>query len=110
MKMKQVLETNVSLPEAAQARIEEIHAMRKQIPDLDIPVPQATNRALVAAGSVPSEFIEAAANSRTVTPELLHGAAVPPDKLRELVSFANAYDAVADQLEGLARFIRQKTA
>lgn len=110
MQMQKAVDTNVSHTEAALARIEEIHAMRKQIPDLDIPVPQKTRKALGPAGTVPPEFIEAATNSRSVTPELLHGAAVAPEKLRDLMSFATAYEPVADQLESLARFIRQKAA
>jgi hypothetical protein len=103
-------EVNVSHPEAAQARIEEIRVMRTMIPELDVPVPPGLRGALGPAGGVPPEFIEAATNSRTNTPELVHGSAVPAEKVRDLVSYAMAYDAVADQLEGLARLIRQRTA
>jgi len=108
--MPKALEMNVSHTEAAQARIEEIHAMRNQIPDLDVEAPQLTRREMATVVSVPPEFIEAATNSRSLTPELLHGTPVPPETVRDLMSFATAYDTVADQLEGLARFIRQRTA
>ena len=108
--MPKALEMNVSHIEAAKARIDEIHAMRSQIPDFDVEAPQLTRRSLGIAGSVPPEFVEAATNSRSLAPELLTATPVPPEKVRDLMVFATAYEGVADQLEGLARYIRQRTS
>jgi hypothetical protein len=101
------VETHVDI---AQACIEEVHAMRSRIPELGVTPPQLTRREMATVGSLPPEFVEAATNSRSVGPELLHATPVPPEKVRDLIVYANAYDALADQLEGLTRFIRQRTA
>jgi hypothetical protein len=102
---RKAVEVSVSHTEAALARIEELRTMRNNIPDLSVELPP-TGKGLATAASVSPEFVEATALARTNTPELVHGGAIPPEKLRELVTFASAYEAFANELDSLSSFVR----
>ena len=92
--------------ESAQARVEEIRAMRQQIPNFVVPTSRTERRRLSKAASVPPDFIERTVVALKNNPALVRGGGPDPDQTRELMSFAEAFGPVADELEALARFIR----
>ena len=92
--------------DAAQARVEEIRALREQIPNLVIPASKTERRKLSRAASVPPELVELAAVAVKNSPSLVRGGAINPDQVRDLMSYAEAYGPVADELEALASFVR----
>src|SRR6476646_3294118 len=91
--------------ETAQVRVQEIHAMRDQIPNFVVLVDGDPRRMAVAA-SLPPEFIELVAVATTNSPPLVRAGATDPDEARDVMSFAEAYTPVADELEALAQFVR----
>lgn len=90
----------------AQVRIEEVKTMRAKIPNLVLPTTSGDHRRLIRAATLPPEFIEltavAVANSLTLVRE----GGPNPDRTRDLMSFADAYEPLADELEALAQFLR----
>lgn len=92
--------------DGAQACVEEIRAMRQRIPNFVVPESKKASRRLATAASVPKEFIELAAVAVKNSAMLVRGSGVDPAQIRDLVSFAQAYAPVADELEALAHFIR----
>lgn len=92
--------------DAAQARVQEIRAMRQQIPNFVIPTDKSERRKLSRAASVPSAFVERTAVAVKNSPLLVRGGATDPERARDLMSYAEAYAPVADELEALAAFIR----
>src|SRR6266498_2615898 len=92
--------------DAAQARVQEIRAMRQQIPNFIIPLDKTERRRLVRAASLPAAFIELTAVAVKNSPSLVRGGATNPDEARDLLSYADAYAPLADELEALAAFIR----
>ena len=92
--------------DAAQARVEEIRAMRRQIPNFVIPSSKDEGRRLSKAASVPQQFIELTAVVVKNSPALVRGGGPDPLQTRDLMSFAEAYEPVADELEALAQFVR----
>jgi hypothetical protein len=95
-----------SYTDTAQARVAEIRAMREQIPNLVIPDSKSATRRLNSAASVPQPFIELAAVAVTNIPVLVRGGGVDPAQIRDLLSYAEAYAPVADELEALVLFVR----
>jgi hypothetical protein len=59
---------------------------------------------------VPPEFIELTAVATRNNAALVRGGGVDPDQIRDLMSYAEAYSPVADELEALARFVRHSVA
>jgi hypothetical protein len=55
---------------------------------------------------VPREFVELATMAVANQSELVRGASAPPAVVRDLMSYADAYSPVADELEALAQFVR----
>jgi hypothetical protein len=92
--------------ESAQARVQELRAMRQQIPNFVIPTDKTEHRKLTKAASVPQAFIELTAVAVKNSPSLVRGGATDPEQSRDLLSFADAYAPVADELEALAQFIK----
>ena len=92
--------------DAAQARVEEIRAIRQQIPNFVIPSSKEERRKLIKAASVPAQFVELAAVVVKNSPALVRGGGPDPIQTRDLMSFAEAYDPLADELEALAQFVR----
>src|SRR5262245_18963905 len=92
--------------DAAQARVEEIRALRQKFPNLVIPASSAERQRLSKAASVPEPFIELTAVAVKNSPSLVRGGATDPEQIRDLMTFAEAYAPVADELEALATFVR----
>jgi len=90
----------------AQARVEEIRAMRQKIPNFVFPTAKGERRRLVSAATVPPQFIELAAVAVKNSAALVRGGSPDPDVLRDLLAFAEAYEPLADELEALAYFVR----
>jgi hypothetical protein len=80
--------------------------MRQRIPNFVIPASNKAGQRLAAAASVPKEFIELAAVAVKNSATLVRASGADPVQLRDLMSFAEAYAPVADELEALAHFIR----
>ena len=92
--------------ETAQARLQELRLWREQIPRFVIPpTPDATQR-LSPAASVSPEFIELTNVAVTNQKALVREERVPPAEIRDLMSYADAYSPVADELEALAQIVR----
>ena len=96
--------------DGAQACVEDIRAMRQRIPNFVIPESKNAGRRLASVASLPQQFIELAAVAVKNSATLVRGSGADPMQLRELMSFAEAYAPVADELEALAHFIRHSVA
>ena len=92
--------------DAAQARIEEVRALREKIPNLVIPTTKDERRKLAAAASVPPEFVERTAVAVKNSPTLGQVGTTDPEQTRDLMTYAEAYEPLADELEALASFVR----
>lgn len=95
--------------QAAQARVDELRAMRLAIPNFVIPTLNGGTRSLISAASVPAEFVELTVVAIRNSAALVRGSA-DPDVTRDLISYADAYAPVADELEALAHFVRHSIA
>jgi hypothetical protein len=101
-----VNEVPQSYTDSAQARVDEIRAMRQLIPNFVIPASTSASRSLSSAASLPQQFLEFAVMAVKNNAALVRGSGVDPAQLRDLMSFAEAYGPVAAELEALAQFIR----
>ena len=104
--MSTVNEVPQSYIDSAQARVDEIRAMRQLIPNFVIPASTSATRSLATAASLPQQFMEFAVVAVKNNAALVRGSGVDPAQLRDLMSFAEAYGPVAAELEALAQFIR----
>jgi hypothetical protein len=98
--------TTTSHADIAQARVAEVRAMRERIPDLVIPESKGASRKLVSAAGVPPQFIELTAVAVKNSDALVRKGGADPGQLRDLMSYAEAYEPLADELEALAHFVR----
>ena len=94
---------------SAQALIERIRNMREAIPNFVLPT-QRNRRSLVSVSTLPPEFIDLAASAVLNHPALVRGEAASPAEVRDLMEFARAYEAVADEFEMMAIFVRHSIA
>jgi hypothetical protein len=92
--------------EAAQGRVEELRRWREQIPHFVIPPSPTESRRLNNAASVPPEFVELTNLAVANQAALVRAEAPTPAEVRDLTSYADAYDPLADELEALAQFLR----
>ena len=92
--------------EAAQLRLEELRQWREQIPRFAIPETADAARRLSPAASVPAVFIELTNVAVANQTALVRADGAPPDQVRDLVAYADAYIPLADELEAEAHFIR----
>lgn len=92
--------------DAAQARLEEVRAIRQQIPNFVIPATAGERRRLARVAAVSPQFIELTTVLVKNNPALMRVGGTDPAQLRDLMSFAEAYEPLADELEALARFVR----
>jgi hypothetical protein len=83
-----------------------VHALRERIPNLVIPTARDERRKLAPAASVPPEFVERIAVAVKNTPALGGIGRTDPEQTRDLMSYADAYEPLADELEALASFVR----
>lgn len=101
-----VANTQTSHADIAQARVAEVRAMRERIPDLVIPDSKGASKKLVSAATVPPQFIELTAVAVKNSEALVRKGGADPAQLRDLLSYAEAYEPLADELEALAQFVR----
>jgi hypothetical protein len=101
-----VTTTPASHADIAQARVAEVRAMRERIPDLVIPESKTANQKLVSAATVPPQFIELTAVAVKNSETLVRKGGADPAQLRDLMSYAEAFEPLADELEALAQFVR----
>ena len=101
-----VTNTQTSHADIAQARVAEVRAMRERIPDLVIPDSKSASQKLVSAATVPPLFIELTAVAVKNSEALVRKGGADPAQLRDLMSYAEAYEPLADELEALAQFVR----
>ncbi|HEV7573124.1 MAG TPA: hypothetical protein VGQ21_16610 [Thermoanaerobaculia bacterium] len=80
--------------------------MRERIPDLVIPDSKGASRKLVSAATVPPQFIELTAVAVKNSEALVRKGGADPSQLRNLMSYAEAYEPLADESEALAQFVR----
>jgi len=95
----------VTYNESAQARIAELRAMRDNIPHLVIPARQGDTRRLKRAALLPPRFVELTVVAMKNSKALVRGTA-DPDRVRDLVSYADAFEPVTAELEALLVFLR----
>jgi len=96
--------------DSAQARIEEIRAMRQKIPNLVIPASKSAGRRLARTASLPKEFVDLTAVAVKNNTTLVRPAGQDLAQDRDLITYAEAYAPVADELEALVHFIRHSIA
>jgi len=101
-----VTSTQTSHADIAQERVAEVRAMREKIPNLLIPDSPGANRRLISAATVSPEFIELSAVAVKNSESLVRKGGADPEQTRDLMSYAEAYSPLADELEALAQFIR----
>jgi len=99
-------ETPLSHAEAAQQRVEELRRWREVIPYFVMPEFADETQRLASAASVSPEFVELTNVAAANQPELLRNGSTSPSEMRDLASYADAYDPLADELEAVAQFIR----
>ena len=99
-------ETPISHAEAAQQRMQELRRWQEIIPHFVMPESTDETQRLSSAASVPPEFIELTNVAATNQPALARNDGPTPAEVRDLVSYADAYGPLADELEAVAQFIR----
>ena len=95
--------------EAAQLRVEELRKWREQIPRFAIPETTDATRRLSQAAAVSPVFIELTNVAVANQTALVRADGTPPNEIRDLMAYADAYVPLADELEALAQFIRYST-
>jgi hypothetical protein len=96
----------VSYRELADAKMEQLKAIRDTIPHLVFPTTESSTQRLSRAASLPPAFIEFTAVVLKNSPPLARGGKADPDRVRGLMSYATAFGPFADELEALALFVR----
>lgn len=97
---------STSYVQAAQAFVEQLRAMRETIPHFVIPPEKKAHSRMTSAASVPAEFVELTAVARTNSAALVRGQSTSPTESRDLLTYADAFGPVADELEAMAQFVR----
>lgn len=91
---------------AAQALVDQLRAMREQIPYFTIPESPLAGARLLRGATVPAPFVELTAVALKNSPALVRGGGADPSQLRDMLTYAGAYSPLADELEALALFVR----
>ena len=102
----EIVETPSSHAEGAQQRVQELRRWRELIPNFVMPTSTDETQRLSAAASVSTEFIELTTVAVANHPPLVRAEGAAPATVRDLVSYSDAYNPLADELEALAQFIR----
>ncbi|HYI11933.1 MAG TPA: hypothetical protein VEK57_22955 [Thermoanaerobaculia bacterium] len=92
--------------EGAQARRRDLQQMWDLIPRKAIPLSPTDRIRLNSAASVPAQFVELTTVAVANEKSLVRGEGAPPDVIRDLMAYADAYDPFADELEAFALFVR----
>ncbi len=95
---------------SAQALIAKARAMRDEIPDFTSIAFLGDSRPLTGAAKVPAGFVERTLVAVANIPLLGRQDALDPAVSRDLMTFAEAFMPVADELEALAQFVRHSVA
>src|SRR5689334_10292064 len=102
-------ETPTAHAVTAQERVEELRRWRDSIPRFVMPEDKNATRRLSIAASVSPEFVELTAVAVANHEPLVRSKAATPAEVRDLMSYADAFDPLADELEALAQFLRHST-
>jgi len=100
-----ISEVDLTYDEAAKARIAELRAMRETIPHLVVPTDKKQTRRLSRAASLPPAFVKLTVVATESSTALVRGGS-DPNRMRDLTSYADAFEPVAAELEALLLFIR----
>jgi hypothetical protein len=95
---------------AAQAIIAKVRSMRDEIPDFTSAAFTGDGRLLTAAAKVSPAFIERINVAVVNMPLLGRSGVLDPAVSRDLMTFADAFIPVADELEALAEYVRHSVA
>jgi len=79
---------------------------REIIPHFVMPESPKETQRLSPAASVPPEFIELTKVAAANEPAIVRNGGATPAEVRDLMSYADAYDPLADELEAFVQFIR----
>jgi len=109
MSIVEVTGPPISHSEAAQERVQELRHWRELIPHFVMPESADETRRLSIAASVSPEFIELTNVAVANQPAIARKEGATPAETRDLVSYADAYDPLADELEAFAQFLRHST-
>jgi hypothetical protein len=101
-----VTNTQPSYADAAQVLVADVRAMRDRVPNLVIPDSPIATQKLVSVASVPAQFVELTAVAVTNSETLVRKGGADAAQLRDLLSYADAYEPFAYELEALAQFVR----
>jgi hypothetical protein len=97
--------TSTTYTETAQQHVDNLRALRETLPNFKIPATTRAGRSLSAVAAIPPEFVELVAMAIKNHPALTQGSA-DADVIRDLSSYAAAYDPVADEFDATAHFLR----
>jgi len=100
----------VNHAETAQTRLQEIRLWSEQIPRFVIPATSDATRRLSNAASVSPVFIELTNTAVTSQRALAREDSLSPAEIRDLVSYADAYSPIPDELEAIAHWVRHSVA
>ena len=91
--------------ETAQTRLEDLRRWREQIPHFVIPPAADATQRLSAVAAIPPEFIELTNVAVANQTSLMRADGAMPAQVRDLMSYADAYAPLVDELEALAQFL-----
>jgi hypothetical protein len=101
-----VFDPNANHVEAAQARLQDLGLMCDQIPRFVIPTSPKDSSRMNNIKSVPPEFVELTAVAVANQKGLAREGGATPTEVRGLITYADAYSPLADELEAQAQFVR----
>ncbi|HEX9985635.1 MAG TPA: hypothetical protein VGF69_20420 [Thermoanaerobaculia bacterium] len=96
----------INYRQEAQVRMQEIRLFRDSLPHFTIPETRESKRRLSPAASIPSEFVELVTVALANQKGLARVDGASPAEVFDLVSYADAFAPLADELEALAQFVR----
>jgi len=86
--------------------IDDIRALKQRVPKFVVPESKKARVAIASAAAVPPLFVDLAALAIRNHEELSRGGGFGLAQIRDRMSYADAYSAVADELEAMALFVR----
>lgn len=103
------IDTPVSHAEAAAAILNQLQAITQSIPGFGF-LTRGQRQRITASASVPDEFLLTVALALDASPEFSDAARLRGSDLRDLVNYSNAFRAVAQQFELMARGLTETIA
>ena len=98
--------TPVSHTDGAQALIDKIHALRDSIPNLVVPTAPNANQRLASAARVSHDFVEMTVTATANSSHLTVAGSLDATKMRDLLSYAEAYGPAVAQLEAVTEYLK----